>query len=369
MFHFLILLVTPTIALKINSHQIPLNEEPVLDCGGTKAGDYSCESHVEGVMENLEKSEDDARSSIYYEFSEECFCYCGGNMARDMHGEYSCEDRLQWVEKNEPNNDAQSKIYNEFSEECVCYKPVLDCGGNMAGDYSCESRVEWVIKENYEKSPDEAESQIFFEHSEECSCYKPAPEHSSVEVSGDPHAVNMKGEKFDILSLGYTTLVRYPLEASPSTSDLFVSVDIQRVGEECRLSFMKTINISGTWVHHKELSFRAPDEDSHPLQTLVDGKWKVVSKNMSSHMTPAEMNVFSQRKVHLRINGVNVTMSTRRHQTWNFLDLHVEGLWRLENKVGGILGLDSHEDVQKTEHCTQEHTSEKQERLFHIGTK
>jgi len=75
---------------------------------------------------------------------------------------------------------------------------------------------------------------------------------------GDPHLVNMHGERFDIMRAGRYKLLHIPRDADKHTMLLAASADVFRYGHSCDDMYFTAINITGQWsLGHKNTTFIA----------------------------------------------------------------------------------------------------------------
>jgi len=89
----------------------------------------------------------------------------------------------------------------------------------------------------------------------------PAPTPSAV---GDPHLVNIHGERFDILRSGRYKLLQVPYEAGKPSVLLAASADVTRIGGRCEDMYFTAINITGQWSReHRKTTFIAGAAPPH----------------------------------------------------------------------------------------------------------
>jgi len=75
---------------------------------------------------------------------------------------------------------------------------------------------------------------------------------------GDPHLVNMHGERFDIMRAGRYKLLHIPRDADKHNLLLAASADVFRFGHSCDDMYFTAINITGQWsLGHKNTTFIA----------------------------------------------------------------------------------------------------------------
>jgi hypothetical protein len=145
-----------------------------------------------------------------------------------------------------------------------------------------------------------------------------APRSGSVKAFGDPHLVNMYGQKFDIFHTGVHTLIRVPkLEGSRTL--LKVSADVQQFGGACADLYFRAMNLTGTWVPRKKGLFFTAQRKSKQYSA----KWLNLGK--------------------LKLKVV----WGHTHRGVKYLNFFVKHLTDVSNKfaVGGLLGEDDHTAV------------------------
>merc|ERR1711920_266284 len=70
---------------------------------------------------------------------------------------------------------------------------------------------------------------------------------STVKAFGDPHLVNIHGERFDIFREGAHVLLRIPKGAVGRKVFLNVVAEARRSGVACSDLYFKTLNVTGKW--------------------------------------------------------------------------------------------------------------------------
>lgn len=99
----------------------------------------------------------------------------------------------------------------------------------------------------------------------------------AVKATGDPHLVNMYGQKFDILHSGVHTLIEVPKKEAAGRMLLRVSADVQQFGGACADLYFRTMNITGRWVPRKRGLFFDAQRKSrqHAAKWMDLGKMKL----------------------------------------------------------------------------------------------
>lgn len=147
---------------------------------------------------------------------------------------------------------------------------------------------------------------------------KAAPRSGSVKATGDPHLVNMYGQKFDIFHTGVHTLIRVPkLEGSRTL--LKVSADVQQFGGACADLYFRAMNLTGRWVPRKKGLFFTAQRKSKQYEA----KW------------------LNLGKLKLKVVWGHTNRGVK------YLNFFVKHLTEVSNKfaVGGLLGEDDHTAV------------------------
>jgi hypothetical protein len=68
---------------------------------------------------------------------------------------------------------------------------------------------------------------------------------------GDPHLVNVYGQKFDILQPGLHTLIQVPKWAAAGRTLLKVSGEVRQIGGACADMYFQSLSITGNWTPQK----------------------------------------------------------------------------------------------------------------------
>jgi hypothetical protein len=129
---------------------------------------------------------------------------------------------------------------------------------------------------------------------------------------GDPHLVNMGGQRFDLYQPGIHVLLQVPRRANPQDTLLRVEADARRMGAACADLYFQVVNITGSWCNQTGgLQFFAsvePDTKDWRKFGVVDIK---VARGHTSE-------------------GIS------------YLNVFVKHLGSLRYPVGGLLGEDDH---------------------------
>jgi len=166
-------------------------------------------------------------------------------------------------------------------------------------------------------------------------------------IFGDPHVVNMAGEKFDILATGTFSLLSL---TKATEENLMINGTIARFGTKCGESFITDLEHTGGWLRKAyntgSLKVRAVQDTpkQQALQINFGQKWEPLSdlQEMAHVSKTADGIQFDFSRV-----SVQVSAGKHWRHGWNFLNLDVQGLASLDDsiRVGGLLGYDDHTHV------------------------
>jgi len=140
----------------------------------------------------------------------------------------------------------------------------------------------------------------------------PAPTGGSVQATGDPHLMNLLGQRFDLHKEGLHTLVRVP-RAERGAALLVVEAEARQMGVACADMYFQSVNLTGRWVGSQGRVFSAghvAKTDSQRWLRYGKVELKVVEGHTKSGIV--YLNLFVR---HLKFAGY---------------------------PVGGILGMDDH---------------------------
>jgi len=200
---------------------------------------------------------------------------------------------------------------------------------------------------------------------------------SPIQVTGDPHVINVRGERFNIMQTGSHVLMELPRGSKPHQVHLRVDADVEQFGD-CHTLYMQGLRVIGKWLESPgfpgslefragggNLSFGGPGiETGHAL--LRAGNITVSSLAEFSSLLPRALAEVSETRLPKRPSkppgkrirtlavkllfprGVTVLVSfVRTHRSLgrghvDHLDFAVLRLGVAGFEVGGLLGLDSH---------------------------
>merc|ERR1719450_1893707 len=73
------------------------------------------------------------------------------------------------------------------------------------------------------------------------------PSFGAMAATGDPHLVNVHGQKFDLYQPGLHTLIRIPKTAAGDKTSFLVQALATRLGDGCEDMYFTKVNITGVW--------------------------------------------------------------------------------------------------------------------------
>lgn len=181
------------------------------------------------------------------------------------------------------------------------------------------------------------------------------------ESGGDPHVINIKGEKFDILQSGtFNILSLIQNDIGTGTPLLHVDVAISRIAADCSESYIQNATLSGTWITKMGYNMIQIRGKSDVLEIGFDDQWQSVTTVSASAFQSTSSDLFFinlpalQVKVDIRNYHNKQKADWQAHTKklgWNFLNIQFHGLRKLnvDNKihVGGLLGYDDHSSAAK----------------------
>jgi hypothetical protein len=132
-----------------------------------------------------------------------------------------------------------------------------------------------------------------------------------VSGKGDPHLVNVHGQKFDLYQPGVHPLIRIPRSGRQRTA-LLVQARASRLGADCADLYFTEINATGTWVRGTGLTWAAADA------------------------VPSRAKWHKFHQVGVKVVQGHTALGTR------YLNVLVRGLNHAKIDIGGLLGEDDH---------------------------
>jgi len=143
-----------------------------------------------------------------------------------------------------------------------------------------------------------------------------------VAATGDPHLVNVHGERFDLMKPGTHVLLNIPRGISAGDALLRVQAHARQLGGHCADMYFQELNVTGSWAEAKQAGgyhYSASQPDDKAPEWLGFGS--------------------GFRNVELKV------VHGRTGSGLLYLNVYVKHLGRAGFAVGGLLGEDDHKDV------------------------
>jgi len=157
----------------------------------------------------------------------------------------------------------------------------------------------------------------------------PSPTPSpAVQATGDPHLVNVHGQRFDVLQPGSHVLLHVPMGAHPSHALLRVVAEAQQLGGACADTYFVAVNITGRWA--------GPEARAHGTG---DGRRGLVFHADGDAAARPDAAWMSFGTVSLKV------VHGRTRAGAAYLNLYARNLLKAGYLVGGLLGEDDHTEV------------------------
>jgi len=152
----------------------------------------------------------------------------------------------------------------------------------------------------------------------------PAPTPSlTAKAVGDPHLVNVFGQRFDLVKTGIHTMVTIPKRAKPHQMLLGVTAVVEQHGGACEDMYLMALNITGRWTHGNHKSPRLKHYSAH---TPAHGKRSTGWVRYGGRVS------------------LKVVWGTTKTSV-PYLNLLVRDLQHAGYAVGGLLGEDDHTEA------------------------
>jgi hypothetical protein len=164
---------------------------------------------------------------------------------------------------------------------------------------------------------------------EVCDSLSTVPTPTPPSAVGDPHLVNMHGERFDILRSGRYKLLQIPLEADTHSVLLSASADVARLGGRCEDMYFTAINITGQWSR----------EHAKTKTTFIAGAAPPRTSTGWVHYG----------RVALKVVHGSTAMGAR------YLNFFVRHVAKAGYRVGGLLGEGDHTRASSSDNECQHH--------------
>lgn len=137
-----------------------------------------------------------------------------------------------------------------------------------------------------------------------------------LKAAGDPHLVNMFGQRFDIFQDGRHVLLQIPMGAVEGSSLFVVTADTQKSGGACSELYFRSLNVTGKWA----------DE-------VQEGGYQFFADRPTKHVGTGWMR--------FRSIGLKVVWG-RTSGGIEYLNVFARHLRAAGQPVGGLLGEDDH---------------------------
>ncbi|CAK0857344.1 unnamed protein product [Prorocentrum cordatum] len=158
---------------------------------------------------------------------------------------------------------------------------------------------------------------------------KPAREVTDARAVGDPHVVNMYGQRFDIQREGNHTLIHIPRNAEPTATLLNVNGEVYHMGGACADMYFHSISVQGKWAADLSLSLSKGKTRSAGFNFFADA----AHESNSTHWTRFGSKLDLKIVWGMTITGVR------------YLNILVKHLADVQFSVGGLLGGDDHSTI------------------------
>jgi len=138
-------------------------------------------------------------------------------------------------------------------------------------------------------------------------------------ATGDPHLMNIHGERFDLMKPGNAILIQIPLGHPVNDTLLTIEAEARQLGEQCADLYFQKLSVTGAWAEKLQpggVVLHAEGGGHERLQT-----W--------TNVGPLELKVAHGKT----INGLA------------YLNFYVKHLGSAGAAVGGLLGEDDHADA------------------------
>jgi len=138
-----------------------------------------------------------------------------------------------------------------------------------------------------------------------------------VKAAGDPHLVNMHGQRFDILQPGSHILLQIPRWTFHTRTMLRVDALVSQIGGACADMYFRNLNVTGRW---------------------VDAKFKG-----GLHYTAGSDIGRTGKTSWMNFGGVELKVANgHTNQGVEYLNFFARHLRNFKYPIGGLLGEDDH---------------------------
>jgi len=158
---------------------------------------------------------------------------------------------------------------------------------------------------------------------------KSARKESAAQAVGDPHLVNMHGQRFDILREGNHTLIQIPRHAEPRATLLKVNGEALHMGGACADMYFHSISVKGKWAEDLAYTLSKGQSRSAGFNFFADAAHRSNSTHWTRFGNELDLKIIWGRT----ITGVR------------YLNIFVKHLAAVQASVGGLLGEDDHSTI------------------------
>jgi len=158
---------------------------------------------------------------------------------------------------------------------------------------------------------------------------KPARKETAAKAVGDPHLVNMYGQRFDILREGNHTLIQIPRHAEPRATLLKVNGEALHMGGACADMYFHSISVKGKWAEDLAYTLSKGQSRSAGFNFFADAAHRSNSTHWTRFGNELDLKIIWGRT----ITGVR------------YLNIFVKHLASVQASVGGLLGSDDHSTI------------------------
>jgi len=232
---------------------------------------------------------------------------------------------------------------------------------NSLNPQICIQQGKWVPSATSCSKPEPVANLGSFIHSPDSNKLQflfPGSTDSDPILKGDPHVVNMAGEKFDIEALGKVVLLNLT-STEHSEVVLNLSASIERIGQQCRQTFVRNMSIGGAWMSNGELHLKANSEETlgKALEVCERGLCSSAQLYTGSFRDGFDPQ---SRSMTIKVRQLALVVTVAQHWGWNYLNLNVHNLTGIKNVAfGGLLGFDDHTAASKSpSDCSAEFLTE-----------
>jgi len=141
-------------------------------------------------------------------------------------------------------------------------------------------------------------------------------------ATGDPHLMNVLGQRFDLMKPGKHVLINVPRGMDAENALLRVQADARRLGGSCADLYFQEVNVTGSWAEANQAG--------------------------GYHYSASQPDIKATGWLALGLGFRKVEMKVVHGRTENgllYLNLYVKHLRHAGFAVGGLLGEDDHKEV------------------------